>query len=66
MTLERVRGVLDRLPARERLVLEMRYGLMDGRQHPQHEIAELLGISRSYVSRVEKHAVELLRDAIDE
>ena len=66
VTLERVRGVLDRLPARERLVLEMRYGLMDGRQHPQHEIAELLGISRSYVSRVEKHAVELLRDAIDE
>lgn len=66
VTLERVRGVLDRLPARERLVLELRYGLLDGRQHPQHEIADRLGISRSYVSRVEKHAVELLRDAIDE
>ena len=66
VTLERVRGVLDRLPKRERMVLEMRYGLLDGRQHPQHEIADLLGISRSYVSRVEKHAVELLRDAIDE
>ena len=66
VTLERVRGVLDRLPARERLVLELRYGLLDGRQHPQHEIADRLGISRSYVSRVEKHAVELLRDAIEE
>ena len=64
VTLERVRGVLDRLPARERLVLELRYGLLDGRQHPQHEIADRLGISRSYVSRVEKHAIELIRDRL--
>ena len=64
VTLERVRQVLHRLPARERLVLELRYGLADGVQHPQHEIAEKLGISRSYVSRVEKHAVELLREAL--
>lgn len=64
VTLGRVREVLSRLPSRERLVLELRYGLTDGRQHPQHEIAQQLGISRSYVSRVEKHAVALLRDAI--
>ena len=64
VTLERVRQVLHRLPARERLVLEMRYGLADGKQHPQHEIAEKLGISRSYVSRVEKHAVEMLRELL--
>ncbi len=64
VTLGRVREVLSRLPSRERLVLELRYGLVDGRQHPQHEIAQQLGISRSYVSRVEKHAVALLRDAI--
>ena len=51
VTLERVRRMLRLLPARERLVLEMRYGLTDGVQHPQHEIARLLGISRSYVSR---------------
>ncbi|MBR6569714.1 MAG: sigma-70 family RNA polymerase sigma factor, partial [Clostridia bacterium] len=49
VTLERVRQVLYRLPTRERLVLELRYGLADGVQHPQHEIAEKLGISRSYV-----------------
>ncbi len=66
VTLDRVRAVLDSLPQRERLVLELRYGLTDGRQHPQHEIADLLGISRSYVSRVEKHAVTLLRAAIGE
>lgn len=66
VTIDRVHQVLRKLPARERLVLEMRYGLQDGTQHPQHEIARLLGISRSYVSRVEKHAVELLRDALEE
>ena len=36
VTLEKVRRVLEKLPARERLVLEMRYGLQDGVQHPQH------------------------------
>ena len=66
VTLERVRRMLRLLPARERLVLEMRYGLTDGVQHPQHEIARLLGISRSYVSRVEKHAVQLLREALEQ
>jgi len=66
VTLHRVQEVLGSLPARERLVLEMRYGLADGVQHPQHEVAEVLGISRSYVSRVEKHAVALLREAIGE
>lgn len=66
VTLQRVREVLGSLPARERLVLEMRYGLADGRQHPQHEVAKVLGISRSYVSRVEKKAVGLLREAIGE
>ena len=40
--------------------------MTDGKQHPQHEVAKVLGISRSYVSRVEKKAIELLREAIDE
>ena len=66
VTLEKVRRVLHALPARERMVLELRYGLTDGVTHPQHEIAKMLGISRSYVSRVEKHAVELLRGAVDQ
>ena len=66
VTLEKVHRVLSSLPARERLVLEMRYGLTDGKQHPQHEVAKVLGISRSYVSRVEKKAIALLRDTIDD
>ncbi len=65
ITLQRVQEVISSLPPRERLVLEMRYGLIDGKQHPQHEVADRLGISRSYVSRVEKRAVGLLRQAVD-
>ena len=65
VTLARVQKALPTLPERERLVLCMRYGLEDGVVHPQHEIAQKLDISRSYVSRVEKHAIELLRDKIN-
>ena len=64
VTMQRVRELLSTLPKRERAVLEMRYGLLDGRAHPQHEIAKLLNISRSYVSRVEKHAIQLIRDGL--
>ena len=49
VTLEKVHRVLALLPSRERMVLELRYGLTDGKMHPQHEIAAMLGISRSYV-----------------
>lgn len=65
VTLQRVRRLLGKLPSRERLVLEMRYGLLDGRVYPQHEVAQRLGISRSYVSRVEKHGLEMLREALE-
>ena len=50
ITLSSVKKALPRLPLRERTVLTMRYGLEDGVVHPQHEIGEKLGISRSYVS----------------
>ena len=46
---------------RERLVLKMRYGLYNGEEYTQREIAKQLGISRSYVSRIEKSAIEKLR-----
>lgn len=64
VTLDMVKKALPTLPERERMVLMMRYGIGDGVVHPQHEIADQLGISRSYVSRVEKHAIELIRDRL--
>lgn len=49
------------LSPRERLVLKMRYGLYNEEEYTQREIAKRLGISRSYVSRIEKSAIEKLR-----
>ena len=54
--------VENELSPREKLVLKMRYGLYNGEEYTQREIARQLGISRSYVSRIEKSAVEKLRD----
>ena len=48
------------LSKRERKVLELRYGLFGGLRQTQREIARLLGISRSYVSRLEKRAIRRL------
>lgn len=50
------------LSPRERLVLKMRYGLYGEEEYTQREIAKQLGISRSYVSRIEKSAIEKLRE----
>lgn len=62
----RLRKVLGAcLTAQEYLVLQMRYGL-DGRKPlRQREVAEVTGISRSYVSRIEKRALEKLRQALE-
>jgi len=51
---------LKKLTKRERHVLQMRYGLMDGPRKTQRQISELLDISRSYVSRIEKRAIQKL------
>lgn len=59
---DRMLKLLDRvLEAREARVIRLRYGLEDGEYHAQHEVAKLLGISRSYVSRIEKKALETLK-----
>lgn len=49
------------LTERERLIIEMRYGLFGREELTQREIAKKLNISRSYVSRIEKSALEKLR-----
>lgn len=48
------------LKKREKTVLELRYGLLNGTSKTQREIASMLGISRSYVSRIEKKAIKKL------
>lgn len=57
-------NIKTELTPRERHIITLRYGLHDGECKTQHEIAEQLGISRSYVSRIEKKAIEKLRKGI--
>ena len=58
--------VENELSSREKLVLKMRYGLYNGEEYTQREIARQLGISRSYVSRIEKSAILKLRGSFEE
>ena len=65
-SLDSVRRLTDTcLYGRERMVIAMRYGLLDGRVYAQQEVADKLGISRSYVSRIEKKAMERLRETFE-
>lgn len=49
----------------EKLVIRMRYGILGEKAHTQREIAQVLGISRSYVSRIEKKALERMRAGVE-
>ncbi|MCC5911477.1 MAG: RNA polymerase sporulation sigma factor SigK [Clostridiaceae bacterium] len=53
------------LKKRELMVLELRYGICNGGSKTQREIAKMLGISRSYVSRIEKRAIKKLFKSFD-
>ncbi|WP_028309448.1 RNA polymerase sporulation sigma factor SigK [Desulfitibacter alkalitolerans] len=57
---KRVIEMVKKLKGRERDVLQMRFGLFNGFRRTQREIAKSLGISRSYVSRIEKKAIKNL------
>lgn len=64
--LQMVRRLVDTcLTEQERLVISLRYGLQDGRPLRQREVAKQTGISRSYVSRIEKRALEKLRKELE-
>ncbi len=54
------------LSDREKEIIIMRYGLKDGKEKTQREIAAIYGISRSYVSRIEKNALKKLRKRYEE
>lgn len=61
MNVKRLYELLDEvLDARERHILRLRYGLGGQKEYTQREVAQGLGISRSYVSRIEKKALQKL------
>ncbi len=61
-----LRSAVKGLNARERVIIEMRYGLTGGEELTQKEVADALGISQSYISRLEKKIMKDLRKKIQE
>jgi RNA polymerase sporulation-specific sigma factor len=56
-----LRELLKRLPEREREILQMRYGLEGRKEQTQKEVARIMGISQSYISRLEKRILQRLK-----
>jgi RNA polymerase sporulation-specific sigma factor len=56
---------MKKLTAREKKIMEFRFGLIDGTEKTQKEVADLLGISQSYISRLEKKIIKRLRKEIN-
>jgi RNA polymerase sporulation-specific sigma factor len=52
---------LYKLSEREKTIMELRFGLVDGEEKTQKDVADMLGISQSYISRLEKRIVKRLR-----
>ncbi len=61
-----LREAVRKLDEREKIIIEMRYGLIDGKELTQKEVADALGISQSYISRLEKKIMVELKKKIEE
>lgn len=57
-------NALDTLSEKERLIIKMRFGLQDEKEKTQKEVADILGISQSYISRLEKRIIAQLKNEI--
>ena len=62
---EILRNAVSELCDREREIMEMRFGLIDGKEKTQKEVADSIGISQSYISRLEKKIIKKLRIKIE-
>lgn len=60
-----LRGAVGRLSPRERRIMELRFGLNHETEHTQKEVADTLGISQSYISRLEKRIIRRLRRELE-
>ena len=52
---------MKKLTPREKKVMELRFGLYGNREYTQKQVADMMGISQSYISRLEKHIIKLLK-----
>lgn len=56
---------VNSLKGRERLIMQMRFGLIDGKEKTQKEVADEIGISQSYISRLEKRIIKKLKISME-
>ena len=59
-----VMEIIKTLPERERIIIDMRFGLGDKEELTQKEVADKLGISQSYISRLEKRIIKRIGDKL--
>ncbi|MBR4073179.1 MAG: sigma-70 family RNA polymerase sigma factor, partial [Clostridia bacterium] len=57
--------LVDELPPREKQIMQMRFGIGGYKEYTQKEVADVLGISQSYISRLEKRIIEKLKKQIE-
>lgn len=56
---------VDALKGREKLIMQLRFGLLDGKELTQKEVADVVGISQSYISRLEKRILKQLKKELE-
>lgn len=57
---------MKKLTSREKRIMELRFGLGGSREYTQKQVADMLGISQSYISRLEKHIIKVLRNEMSQ
>ncbi len=60
-----LREAVEKLPEREKCIMQMRFGLINGKEKTQKEVADIIGISQSYISRLEKRIIKKLRKELE-
>lgn len=58
-------SAVEHLGERERHIMQLRFGLLDGKERTQKEVADIIGISQSYISRLEKRIIKRLKKELE-
>lgn len=59
-------SIVDKLNEREKMIINMRFGIDGYKEHTQKEVADIMGISQSYISRLEKRIISRIRKEMEE
>ena len=60
-----IEQAIEKLSPREQTIVRLRFGIGGGKEKTQKEVADMLGISQSYISRLEKKIISRLKEEIE-